>query len=152
MRRGPNVVVNGRELGTVALVYELDTDIGATFELLTVDQDALLKIANPWPGPAGPQAVKDRQSMAIWLSLAAVLVIVLIQCVIGLLHRPPAPLITERDPPGVTPPTKNAINAHNGTAQSPKARAKWKYKHYILVTVLANSFLVGGLTPLASRV
>ena len=59
MRRGPNVVVNGRELGTVALVYELDTDIGATFELLTVDQDALRKIANPLPGPAGPQAVAE---------------------------------------------------------------------------------------------
>jgi hypothetical protein len=136
-------MVNGRELGTVALVYELDTDIGATFELLTVDQDALLKDANPWPRPAGPQAVKDRQAMAIWLSLAAVLVIVLIQCAIGLLHRPPAPLITAMTS---TPMTKSVTNAHNDTAQSPKARAKWKYKHYILVTVLANSFLVGGLT------
>ena len=140
------MVVNGHELGTVALVYELDTDIGAAFELLTVDQDALRKIANPWPRPAGPKAVKDRQAMAIWLSLAAVLVIVLIQFVIGLLHRPPAPLITRRDSPGVTPPARNAISDHNDTDQSPKARAKWKYKHYILVTVLANSFLVGGLT------
>ena len=95
MRRGPNVVVNGRELGTIALVYELDADLGATFELLVLDEDTLLENIDPWPQPSEAQAVKDRQSMAIWLSLAIVLLVVLSQFAVQRLHQSPAPLITK---------------------------------------------------------
>jgi len=135
MSWGPTVTVSGRQRPTVALVFENDDKVGAHFELFVLDQSVLNSSSGTreWSEPSGTEALLSRR---IWAALASLSLVPLLAAGMVVLlcrrHRADQPA--------------HVVAADGSTTTTQRAAEPWGFKHYVMGTCIANSFLVGGLT------
>ncbi len=143
---GPAVFVDGQEVRTIALVFEDDFNIGARFELYTIDVDMLREFvagAEPYATSSDIDHLLKKRTMAMIFSLAGICLLFGFQ--LWLVHRESHREV-ESNEIDTNTPDQNPNCGRESSGKASQATTLFSFDYYLLATSMMNSFLVGGVT------